>query len=191
MIKINLLPYREEQKKVLAIQQVIIAAIPLLISIFVIGFFWCSTKSDIARAENEITRLKIEIKKQESTLKKIDAFKKKKATLTKKMDVIKTLQNGKSGPVHMLDDLAINLPGRLWLTSLKQKKMHVEISGKALDNISISNYMINIEKSPYFNNVDLKQIKTETKRGPKGIQLKKFVITTSTSYTTKQKKLKP
>ncbi len=187
MIKINLLPYREEQKKDLVIQQVIIGAIPLLISIFIIGFFWWSTKSEIASAENKIAELKIEIKKQENTLKKIDAFKKKKKTLTKKMDVIKTLQNGKSGPVHMLDDLAVNLPGRLWLTSLKQKNMQVEISGKSLDNISISNYMTNIEKSPYFNKVDLKQIKTETKLGPKGIQLKNFVITTNTSYTTKQK----
>ncbi|MCK5099723.1 MAG: PilN domain-containing protein, partial [Desulfobacteraceae bacterium] len=126
-----------------------------------------------------------EIKKQEATIKKIDAFKKEKKTLTTKMGIINQLQKSKSGPVHVLDDLSISLPGRLWLTSIKQKGMNLEISGKSLDNISISKYMTNLEKSRYFKNVDLKQIKTETKRGPKGIQLKKFLITCKIIYSVK------
>ncbi len=186
MIKINLLPYRDERKKEIMLQQLIVGLIPLSITIVVIVFFWWSLKSNITDAETEIARIKHEIKKQEGTIKKIEAFKKKKITLTKKMEIITRLQDGKSGPVHLLDDLAISLPGRLWLTSIKQKEMSLEIAGKSLDNISISNYMINLEKSEYFNDVDLKQIKTETKPGPKGVQLKKFIITCQVVYKLKK-----
>ena len=190
MIKINLLPYREERKKELFMQQAVIAGTALLLTILIISFFWWSLKSDITKAENEITRLKSEIKKQEKTIKKIEEYKKKKQILTKKMEIINRLQNGKTGPVHILNDLSVSLPGRLWLTSLKQKGMSLNISGKALDNISISNYMVNLEKSLYFKNIDLKQIKTESKHGPKGIQLKDFVITCQTNYTNGQEKKK-
>jgi type IV pilus assembly protein PilN len=185
MIKINLLPYRTERKKELLFQQLSIALVPVLLTVLTIVFFWWSIKSEISNTENEIARIKQEIKKQEATIKKIDAFKKEKKTLTTKMGIINQLQKSKSGPVHVLDDLSISLPGRLWITSLKQKEMNLEISGKSLDNISISNYMTNLEKSLYFKNVDLKQIKTETKRGPKGIQLKKFLITCKIIYSVK------
>lgn len=186
MIKINLLPYRAERKKELILQQLVVGVVPLVFAIAVIAFFWWSIKSDIADTENEIARLQREIKKQERTIKKIAEFKKKKVTLTKKMKIITSLQKGKSGPVHVLDDLAISLPGRLWLVSVKQTGMNLEIKGKALDNISISNYMINLDKSSYFKNVDLKKIKTDKSRGPKGVQLKNFVITCNIIYSLEQ-----
>ena len=96
MIRINLLPYRDERKKDVLLQQIIIGAVPLMLTIIVVAFLWWSVKSDIANAENEIVRIKNEIKKQEGTIKKIDEFKKKKKILTKKMEIINTLQDGKN-----------------------------------------------------------------------------------------------
>ena len=138
MIKINLLPYRVERKKQLIIQQSLIALCALLPAILIIGVLWYLMGSKIAEADNEIVRLKSEIKKQEKTIKKIKDFKKKKETLTKKMGVINTLRKGKSGPVHLIDELAINLPGGLWLTSIIQKGMNIDIKGKSLGNFAIS-----------------------------------------------------
>jgi type IV pilus assembly protein PilN len=182
MIKINLSPYRAERKKELILQQLIIGVVPLILTIAVVGLFWMKIKSDISYVESEIIRIDQEIKKQKVTMKKIEEFKKKKETLTKKMDIIKTLQKGKSGPVHILDELAINLPARLWLTSIKQKGMNLVIEGKSLDNISISNYMINLGKSPYFKSVDLKQIKTAKAQAKKGVKLKNFSITCNITF---------
>ena len=99
------------------------------------------------------------------------------------MRVIEKLENGKFGPVHIIDHLAINLPGRIWLTKIEQKSMSMTIDGKALDNISISKYMVNLAKSDYFKSVDLKKIKTDKKKGPTGIQLKNFSLTSTVTYT--------
>ena len=187
MIKINLLPYRIERRKELIIQQLIIGVLPLVLAIIVVGFFWVKIKSDISYVESEMNRINKEITKQKVTMQKIEEFKKKKETLTKKMNIIKTLQKGKSGPVHVLDELAINLPSRLWLTAIKQQGMSLNIEGKSLDNISISNYMINLEKSSYFTGVDLKQIKTAKARGEKGVQLKTFIITCNITFMPEEK----
>lgn len=184
MIKINLLPYRAQRKMQALQNQLVIGIIPLALTLIGIAAAWWTIRADISAADQETVRYKQEIEKQKETLKEIDAFKTKKEVIKQKMGVIQSLQKGKSGPVHMLDDLATNLPGRLWLTELKQKEMYLEIKGRAMDNISISNYMINLEKSPYFTTVDLKEIKTNAKRSNKGLQLKDFVITCNVTYST-------
>jgi len=183
MIKINLLPYRADRKKELIIQQLIIAVVPLIVALFVVCFFWISITSDITAAEKDIAKVKSEIEQCKIKMKEIDDYKKNKELLTKKMDVIARLQKGKDGPVHLVEDLATSLPGGLWLTAIKQKGMGLEITGKALDNVAISNYMINLDKSAYFDAVDLKQIKTE-KMDPnkKGVQIKTFTITCTVVY---------
>lgn len=183
MIKINLLPYRAERKKELIIQQLIIAVVPLIITMCVVCFFWISITADITAAEKDIAKVKSEIEQCKIKMKEIDDYKKNKELLTKKMEVITRLQKGKDGPVHLVEDLATSLPGGLWLTDIKQKGMSLEITGKALDNIAISNYMINLDKSAYFDAVDLKQIKTE-KMSPnkKGVQIKTFTITCTVVY---------
>ncbi len=183
MIKINLLPYRAERKKELIIQQLIIAVVPLIITLLVVCFFWISITSDITAAENDIVNVKKEIEQSKIKMKEIDDYKKNKELLTKKMDVITRLQKGKDGPVHLVEEIATSLPGGLWLTAVKQKGMGLEITGKALDNIAISNYMINLDKSIYIDAVDLKQIKTEKQDGiKKGIQIKTFTITCTVIY---------
>jgi Tfp pilus assembly protein PilN len=99
------------------------------------------------------------------------------------MGVITDLTKGKEGPVHLMDELAVAIPGNLWLTAIKQKGAELVLEGKAIDNIAVSNYMINLDKSPYINNVDLKSINSEagTKKTGLNAPLKIFVITCKTS----------
>ncbi|MCX8044041.1 MAG: PilN domain-containing protein [Desulfobacterota bacterium] len=183
MIKINLLPYRTERKKELILQQIIIGIVPIVVALIVVSGFWVSISTEIATAERNIAAVKKDIEQAKVKLKEIDDFKKNKELLTKKMDVIAKLQKGKSGPVHLIEELATCLPGGLWLTSVKQTGMNLEIAGKALDNIAISNYMINLEGSPYFDAVDLKQIKTDKQKSSKGGgYIKLFTLTCNVVY---------
>jgi len=118
-------------------------------------------------------------------MKEIDLYKSKKEILTKKMNVITSLKKGKDGPVHLLDELATAIPGNIWLTGIKQTGLALVIEGKAIDNIAVSNYMINLGKSPYISNVDLKSISTDISglKGFKNIVLKSFIITCTTTNT--------
>jgi len=183
MIKINLLPYREEEKKQFIKSQLSVAGIFIVPSILVIIILAFLVNTKISSTNTQIDKVKAAIKKQKVSLDEINAFKKEKETLKNKTRVIEKLENGKFGPVHIIDHLAINLPGRIWLTKIEQKSMSMTIDGKALDNISISKYLVNLGKSDYFKSVDLKKIKTDKKKGPTGIQLKNFSLTSTITYT--------
>ena len=53
---------------------------------------------------------------------------------SQKLEVIDRLERSRSGPVHMLDELALHAPDRLWLTGLDAKNGQVEVKGMSLDN---------------------------------------------------------
>ena len=189
MIKINLLPYREDRKKEIILLQAIFAALPILLVLLIFAVLWISNNAQINSSEIEITRIKQQIADCTLKMKEIEDYKSKKDVLMKKMEVITNLQKGKDGPVHVLDELATSMPGNIWLTAIKQKGMTLELEGNAMDNIAVSNYMINLDKSPYFSNVDLKTVTTFEQTGNKTTKsaiLKKFIITCNVTYTPKK-----
>lgn len=185
MIKINLLPYRNERKTEKIIQFAIVCAVPIVLLILVMIAVWGFNKSQINAVENQIAQINSQIEACALQMKEIDNYKIKKQVLTKKMDVITNLTKGKDGPVHLLDELSTAIPGNLWLTRISQKGLLLEIEGKAIDYIAVSNYMINLDKSLYISDVDLKTISTDAS-GPKDAKsgsLKSFVITCKTTNT--------
>jgi len=191
MIKINLLPYRDERKKETLVFLAIMTAVPFLFTFLVFAGLWFTNNSQISSTENEIVKMNQQITDCTVKMKEIDDYKSKKTVLLKKMEVITNLQKGKDGPVHMLDELATCIPGNIWLTSIKQKGMTLELEGTAIDNIAVSNYMINLEKSPYINNVDLKTIVDQSQGGTKynkSTVLKKFIISCNVTYTPEKTK---
>ncbi len=185
MIKINLLPYRTQRRRELILQQIVLAVIPLTLTILIIGIVWYSMNSKIENIDNKIVTIEKKIKKSKLKIKDIKKFKKKKKTIAQKMEVIDKLQKGRTGPVHVLDELSTRLPGNLWLTQLTQEGMSLRISGKALDNFSISNYMVNLEQSPYFNTITLNQVKSSKTRSQDTQTIKEFDMISTISFKAK------
>lgn len=183
MIKINLLPYRAERKKEIIKKQVFFGALPLVATCLIIGLFWWSTNAKYARVLEDITDIQKKIEQSKLKMKDIESYKTQKEMLAKKMDVIKTLQKNKGGPVRMIDEISTCLPGNLWLTKLEQKGSTLILVGNALDNISISKYMVQLENSANFSNVDLLEIKTDKKTAVKGgAPLKGFKLQSTVVY---------
>ena len=183
MIKINLLPYRAARKKEIITRQVFFGAIPLLLTCLIIGLLWWSMNSKHEQVSANITSIKAKIKQSKLKMKDIENFKVQKEMLAKKMDIIKTLDKNKTGPVRMLDELATRLPGNLWLISLDQKGSDLVLNGRALDNISISRYMTQLEISNSFQGVMLGEIKTDKKISASGgTRLKAFKLSSKVVY---------
>ncbi len=183
MIKINLLPYRAARKKEIITRQVFCGAIPLLLTCLIMGLLWWSMNSKHEQVSENITSIKAKIKQSKLKMKDIENFKIQKEMLAKKMDVIKTLDKNKTGPVRMLDEIATCLPGNLWLTNLDQKGADLVLKGRAIDNISISRYMTQLEISNSFQGVMLGEIKTDKKRSASGgTRLKAFKLSSKVVY---------
>jgi type IV pilus assembly protein PilN len=96
-----------------------------------------------------------------------------KADLERKLGVIKQLKANKTGPVHMLDQLSEATPEKLQLISLDEKQGKIQLTGVAVNNEVISQFMSNLERSEYFTDVFLNEIDQSEKDG---VKLKDFSI---------------
>jgi type IV pilus assembly protein PilN len=172
MIKINLLPYREQEKKENLTRQIAIIAGSFIIFILLLIFVQFNLTSSI-------NSLEVQVKESEATLvtldKKIgdlDKFKKDKKELELKLGVIKTLEDNRLAPVKTLDDLAMLVPQKsIWLTKLTQKNDKLTIEGVGRDNIAVADFMKTIENFAPIKSVDLV---TSKKTEIAGITLQQF-----------------
>ena len=169
MVKINLLPVRATAKKEILMVQLTIAALMLLLTLAVLGFLHysvsskiSSAKSSISKAQNELTRLK-KIKA------KVDKFKKDSKALEEKLGVIKKLSMKRTDAVYLMEALVDVTPENLWIESLKEAKSNFVVTGISLDYDTIARFMINMELSPFFDEVKIKSSK-QKKIGDQSVQ---------------------
>jgi type IV pilus assembly protein PilN len=178
MIRINLLPVREKKKKESTRKMLSILVLSLGLVALVLIFFHLSLSSQINQVQAQITAYNEEIKRLKIDTKDVDKFKAEKEDLQRRLNIIYTLQGAKTGPVRVLDDLVTAIPGRLWLTAIKEKSGKMEIKGIAMDNQDIAKFMTNLEKSGVIKNVELVISQQLEKREWK---LKEFILTCQVS----------
>ncbi|MFH2012678.1 MAG: PilN domain-containing protein [Pseudomonadota bacterium] len=174
MIRINLLQIREERKKESARQFISIGILSLILLAFILVFLHINASMKINTLNAEIKSTEEEINRLNKIVKDIDVYKKKMKELQDKIEVIDILNRKKTGPVKMLYELSKRTPTKLWVTSLEEKDLKLNLSGMALDNQTIASFMRNMENSNCFSNIELIQLQQEKWEG---LKLKKFEIT--------------
>jgi type IV pilus assembly protein PilN len=175
MIRINLLPFRAKRKKE-NIRRQVFMFLSLLVFIALALFYYNMTLSKkIAELEDKVSRTRQELVVTQKKAKEVDQIKKQIETLQKKMDIIAQLEKDRLAPVEFLSGLAsVIVEKKMWLTGLNSGDTLVQLSGIALDNKTVAQFMTNLEKSPLYSAVNLKTLKhTEMQ----SISLKAFDMT--------------
>lgn len=156
MIRINLLPFRTARRIEDARKQVSIFLLSIILLLTLMGLVWIITDSRVNRLAAERDRKQAELKTYEPTTKKIAELKQKIKAIEAKLDVIRKLEQAKSGPVQLLDEIAQAVPkDRLWLNALAEKGGTVSLSGTALNNDTVAEFMTNLEGMTKIAVVDL------------------------------------
>jgi type IV pilus assembly protein PilN len=86
---------------------------------------------------------------------KLDLLEQQKAFLEKKIGLITTLKARQGGAVRIMEEISRDLPDWVWLTEANLRGPVLELKGRALSNIQISDFMRNLEKSGIFDSVGL------------------------------------
>ena len=160
MIRINLLPFRAARKKENIRRQVTVFALCIVFLVLVMFYYTIQLNSTLSKAKQEEARIQAELKTYEETIKKIGELEKKIKEIRAKLDVIKELENNKTGPVYLLDEISTAVPKeKLWLTSLKESGGSLELRGTAMDNETVALFMTNLAKSAHISNVDLQSVR--------------------------------
>ena len=105
----------------------------------------------------------------------IDEDQGQREPIQQKLQVIGTMQANKTGPVHMLDELALRIPEKLWLTSFEQVEEKATIEGISINNEVIATFMSRLEESKYFTEVYLVSI--QRAKSEQDLNLKDFRLT--------------
>ncbi len=183
MIRINLIAgEREKPRRRGAVpfdigQKVtLVCSLILVVTALGIGWWWwalnrqqAALAADTESAQRETARLR-------SILGQVAAFDKQKKQLEQRVALIEELRKGQTSAVHMIDELSKALPEMLWLTSLKEDGSELTIDGRCTTLTALSDFVANLEKSPYFRRpVEILDSQVETGTPPAG-ELIKFSL---------------
>lgn len=180
MLKINLLPVRQLKKRAKARNQLtgmLLLFILVLASLGVVGYLQAQK---IGQLEGNISTLTKAKDSYSPTLKKIDKLKKDKEELARKTEIIKKLKTDSSLTVRVLDEVANIVDNqRMWLDSLNQQGGNLRLSGVALDNQTVAQFMDNLKASPFVQDVILT---SSSLKVVSGRNLTSFELTCAVSY---------
>ena len=165
MIRINLLPVREERRKASAQKLGVMLAGTLAGSVLVAGAIHGWLRHEISASRELALATQSEIQRFEPQLKQVEEFKKTKAEIEQKLGVIQSLHDARSGPVHVLDELATHTPDRIWVSKIAIKSGKLSLEGMSLDNELVALFLTALEESPYFKNVELVETQAKDKDG--------------------------
>lgn len=175
MIRINLLPIRQLRKRIRTRNEVLVFAVSFILVLTVLGIVGFGLSHKISILKTQISALQQKKASYQPILNQIAKLKKDKENLEKKVDVIKKLKQGSQLTVRILDEIANRTPtGRLWLKTLKESGGQLQLTGVALDNATIAQYMRQLSDSPYFLDAELA---SSSQADVAGRKLKSFSLT--------------
>ena len=160
MVRINLLPHREQKRQARQRQFVSLAIGLAVLGIAMVGLGHVVIA---ARIDNQASRNKLlqeEIVKLDEQIKEIDKLREQTQALLARKQIVETLQANRTEAVHLLDQLVRQLPDGLYLKSVKQNGGKVTLVGYAQSNARVSTLMRNIEGSPWLATPELVEIKS-------------------------------
>jgi type IV pilus assembly protein PilN len=185
MLRINLLPVRQLKKRAKAKNQIAIFCVVFLSFIVVLFFGSLLQMHQIKSIESSITELTKEQQRLAPEIAAVDKLKKDKDELERKISIIHQLRAEASLTVHILDEVANVVDNnRMWLTSLNQLGNSLSLTGIALDNQTVADFMDKLKKSPSVQGVELS---SSSLRKISDRSLKEFSLTCAVAQPKKAK----
>ncbi len=180
MLKINLLPIRQLKKRAKARNQILAALVIFCGVLVLLAFVGMLQAARVSSLNEEIQAREKEKKSFDKVVQELAELEAKRIELNEKIRIINQLKTDSYLTVHVLDEVANLIDNnRMWLTSLTQNQGQLSLSGYALDNETIAQFMDELKfKSPYVNNVSLSNSSLGTVSGK---DLKSFTLVCSVS----------
>lgn len=175
MIRINLLPYREKEKKEDIQRQIIIISGSLLLFLVILISGHLYLGMTISGLEKKILEADARLVVLDKKVGDIEGFKKDKKELEQKLAVINTLEVNRFFPVRMLDELNMVVPSKdLWLDRIAETGKNLRIEGVVRENDILARFMKDLERAGFIQSVDLVVSK---EKEIAGVKLQQFTLT--------------
>ena len=162
MIRINLLPHREEKRRARRQQFFALAGLVVVVSALIIFFVHGVNSARIGTQEEKNAFLKREIASLDKEIDEIKRLKEQSNALLSRKKVIETLQSNRAETVTLMNDLARLMPEGIYLKSVKQSGVNITLNGVAQSNARVSSLMHNLETSAILDTPTLVEVRADT-----------------------------
>ncbi len=158
MIRINLLPHREEARRNRRQQFYVLSGLVLVAGLVIAlaVHTLLAARVDAQQSNNDF--LKSEIARLDKDIAEIKRLREQTQSLLSRKQVIELLQSHRAETVYLFNELARQVPEGIFLTSLKQTGLKINLAGYAQSNARVSTLMRNLESSPVLEKPVLIQI---------------------------------
>jgi type IV pilus assembly protein PilN len=161
MPRINLLPWRDEERKERKLKFLVALGGAALGAAVVTGVGYMLMDSMVSAQEARNARLDEEIAVLDRQIEKINSLEADKARFIARMEVIEKLQRSRPEIVHVFDEIAKQLPDGVYLTGISQVGSRLKFEGVAQSSTRVSAFMRNIDGSSYLKNPELDIVETK------------------------------
>jgi type IV pilus assembly protein PilN len=168
MPRINLLPWRDEERKERKLKFLVALGAAALGAAVVTGVGYMLMDSMVSAQEARNARLDEEIAVLDRQIEKINSLEADKARFIARMEVIAKLQRSRPEIVHIFDEIAKQMPDGVYLTGMTQNGTRLKFEGVAQSSTRVSAFMRNIDGSSYLKNPELEIVQTKSERDTGG-----------------------
>ena len=165
MARINLLPWREAERKRRQREFAGAAVAALAAAALLALAVHFQMEAAIAAQQGRNQYLQTQIAALDVQIKKIQDLEATKANLIARMNVIQSLQKSRPEVVHLFDELVLTVPDGIFLTKVEQSGKSVIVEGQAQSNARVSSFMRNIEASAWVGDPTLQLIENKDQTG--------------------------
>jgi len=159
MIRINLLPHREQKRQARQTRYLAMLGLVVLaaVAVVVVGYMFYAAQVDTQNSRNQF--LSDENAKLDREIAEIDKLKSEKQQLLDRKKVVERLQSNRSELVRVMDQLTRQTPEGIYLSDVKQADDTLTLIGYAQSNARVSTLMRNLNDSDVFEQPLLIEVK--------------------------------
>lgn len=141
MIRINLLPVRQVQKREQGRQYLVVLAGITVMALIGNGYWYYWMEEKRAAAQRRLDDTNSRIAQLEKVIGEVTNLNKRKKEVEEKLAVLDKLRKQRAGPVKLLDALATAMPKKVWVTEFDEKGGAVKMQGSAESFEDVSELM--------------------------------------------------
>ena len=160
MPRINLLPWREQQRRERKIAFFVSLGAALGAAVLVAFAAYLMLGAMIDAQDRRNDRLRSEIKVVDKQIEEINDLEAQKQRFIARMQIIEKLQRSRPEVVHLFDEMVKVMPDGTYLTSFKETGTKLKLEGVAQSSTRVSTLMRNIASSQYLKNPELEVVET-------------------------------
>ena len=171
MIKLNLLPIKEELKYKRLLRSFVFFNVILLL-ILIAHFFYYNRNAEVVSDQRKIvSKLDSDVTKYKRLLGDIEKEKKKREEALRRIDAINSLDDLRHTLLKTLNEVNESIPNKTWISNLKKSGNKLVIKGGADSYDSVTKFARSLKgKTDIFVSLDMKDVHTEIFRDTKKIK---------------------